>query len=148
MTLSNDQVLDVFRDLPGHRGCSITELDDVETAFAVCFPRRYRAMMELDAGRLCDAGIVAPLNRLNELHQDADGLLNEDGHLFRLEREDVVFAWKDTYAFYFFKADGTDDPAVMMFNYYDSSHDWKPVVAHDTLTAYFADALRLYLKLG
>ena len=61
--------------------------------------------------------------------------------------EDVVFAWDDIYAFYFFRADGTDDPAVMMFNYYDSTFDWKPVQAFDTLTAYFTDALRRYLNL-
>jgi len=147
MRLRNDQVLDVFRELPDHRDCSNTELDVTEVALGLCYPRQYRAMMELDGGRLYDAGIVAPLHLLDELRQEAIGLLIEDGYLFSLQREDVVFAWEDIYAFYFFKADGTDDPAVMMFNYYDSSHDWKPVVAHDTLTAYFTDSLRRYLKL-
>ncbi len=82
MTLRNDQVLDVFRELPDHRGCSITELDVAQAALGVCFPQRYRAMLELDAGRLCNAGIVAPLHCLNDLRHEANGLLIEDGHLF------------------------------------------------------------------
>ncbi len=149
ITFRDDRVIDLFRELPDHRGCSAAELDAAEADLGVCFPARYRAMMELDATRLCGAGIVAPLHRLNDFRQEADGVLIEDGHLFRLERADVVFAWDGIFAFYFFNfnADGTDDPAVKMFNYYDSADDWKPVVSHDTLTAYFTDGLRRYLKL-
>ena len=148
MTIRNDQVLDVFRELPSHRGCSKEEFDATEMHLGVLLPKRYREMMQLDAGRLCDAGIVAPIGRLQELRQDATDLLTEDGHSYRLGAEDVVFAWDDIYAFYFFKASGNDDPPVMMFNYYDSDHDWTPVVAYDTLTTYFIAALRRYLKLS
>ncbi|WP_442511274.1 SMI1/KNR4 family protein [Novipirellula sp. SH528] len=148
MTLRNDQVLDVFRELPGHRGSSLAELDAVEKTLGVRLPRRYRELMELDSQRLCRAGIVASPRRLFEIRDEAKGLLVEDGYEFRLQPEDVVFAWDDIYAFYFFRADGTDDPAVMMFNYYDSTFDWKPVQAFDTLTAYFTDALRRYLNLN
>jgi hypothetical protein len=114
----------------------------------VTLPQRYREMMQLDAARLCGAGIVAPIRRLQELRQDAIDLLIEDGRSYRPDADEVVFAWDDIYAFYFFKADGNDDPPVMMFNYYDSEHDWAPVVAYDTLTTYFTDALRRYLKLS
>jgi hypothetical protein len=147
MALQDNQVLDIFRELPEHRGCSAAELDAVETTFGVRFPKRYREMMELDSGRLCGAGIVAPLRRLTELRQDASELLIVDGHDFRLHPDDVVFAWEEIFAFYFFRADGSDDPAVMMFNYYDSTHDWQPKVAFDSLTFYFTDALRRYLGL-
>ncbi len=41
-----------------------------------------------------------------------------------------------------------DDPPVKMYNYYDSKHDWKPVVAYDALSLYFIDALRGYLNLS
>lgn len=148
MTIRNDQVLDVFRELPGHRGCSKDELDAAQTQLGVALPQRYREMMQLDAGRLCGAGIVAPIRRLQELRRDVIDLLIEDGHSYRPDADDVVFAWEDIYAFYFFKADGNEDPPVMMFNYYDSEHDWVPVVAYDTLTTYFTDALRRYLKLS
>lgn len=148
MISRDDQVLDMFRELPSHRGCPAAELDAVETALGVVLPLRYRELMELDAERLCGAGIFAPLRHLNELRLHASQLLIEDGHAFRLERADVVFGWDDNYAFYFFKADATDDPAVKMFNYYDSSHGWKPVMAFDTVTTYVAAALRRYLKLG
>ncbi len=148
MARQDNQVLEVFRALPEHRGCSISELNATETTLGVRFPQRYREMMELDSGRLCGAGIVVPLLRLGELRQDASGLLAEDGHEFRLEPDDFVFAWEDIFAFYFFKADGSDDPAVMMFNYYDSSHSWQPIIAFDSLTLYFTDALRRYLGLG
>ncbi len=104
--------------------------------------------MELDAQRLCGAGIVATLRRLPELREDANDLLVHDGYEFRLQPEDVVFAWDDIYAFYFFKADGTHAPATMMFNYNDSTYDWKPVSAFDTLTGYFTDNLRRYLNVG
>ena len=147
MTIRNDHVLDVFRELPGHRGCSSDELDAAEAQLGVTLPQRYREMMSLDAERLCRAGIAAPIRCLQELRQDAIDLLVEDGHSYRPDGDDVVFAWEDIYAFYFFKADGDDDPPVKMFNYYDSGHDGPPVVAYDTLTAYFTDALRRYLKL-
>ena len=147
MTIRNDQVFDVFRELPGHRGCSENELDAAESQLGVSLPQRYREMMQLDAGRLCGAGIVAPIRRLKELRQDAIELLIEDSHTFRPHAEDVVFAWEHIYAFYFFRADGNDDPPVMMFNYYDSEHDWEPVIAFDALTTYFTDALRRYLDL-
>ncbi|WP_146517788.1 SMI1/KNR4 family protein [Stieleria varia] len=148
MTIRNDQVLDIFRELPGHRGCSEGELDVAESQLGVELPMRYREMMQLDAGRLCGAGIVAPIRRLQELRQDAIALLIEDGHSYRPDADDVVFAWEDIYAFYFFKADGNNDPPVMMFNYDDSEHDWAPVIAYDTLTTYFTDALRRYLDLN
>ena len=148
MTIRDDQVLDAFRELPGHRGCSKDELDATELHLGVLLPQRYREMMQLDAGRLCGAGIVAPIGRLQELRQDTIDLLTEDGHSYRLDADDVVFAWDDIYAFYFFKAGGNDDPPVMMFNYYDSDHDWTPVVAYDTITTYFIAALRRYLKLS
>lgn len=148
MTIRNEQVLDVFRELPGHRGCSSYELDAAQTQLGVTLPQRYCEMMQLDAARLCGAGIVAPIRRLHELRQDAIDLLIGDGHSYRLDADDVVFAWDDVYAFYYFKADGNDDPPVMMFNYYDSAHDWAPVVAYNTLTTYFTDTLRRYLKLS
>ena len=148
MVIRNEQVLDVFRELPGHRGCSKDEIDAAQTQLGITFPQRYREMMQLDAARLCGSGIVAPIRRLQELRQDAFDLLIEDGHSYRPDADDVVFAWEDIYAFYFFKADGNDDPPVMMFNYYDSEHDWAPVVAYNTLTTYFTDALRRYLKLS
>lgn len=148
MTIRNDQVLDIFRELPGHRGCSKDELDAAQAQLGVTLPQRYREMMQLDAARLCGAGIVVPIRCLQELRQDAIDLLIEDDHSFRPHADDVVFAWDEIYAFYFFKADGRDDPPVMMFNYYDSKHDWEPVVAYDTITTYFTDALRRYLNLS
>lgn len=148
MAIRNEQVLDVFRKLPGHRGCSKDELDSTQSQLGVTLPKLYREMMQLDAVSLCGAGIVAPIRRLQELRQDAIDLLIEDGHSNRPDAVDIVFAWDDIYAFYLFKADGNNDPPIMMFNYYDSEHDWSPVVAYDTLTTYFTDALRRYLKLS
>lgn len=148
MAIHNDQVLDVFRELPGHRGCSKEELDAAQTQLGTTLPKRYREMMQLDAERLCGAGIVAPIRHLQKLRQDAMDLLIEDGHSYRLDPDDVVFAWDDVYAFYLFKTVGNDDPPIKMFNYYDSKHDWTPVIAYDSLAIYFIDALRRYLTLS
>lgn len=147
MTMRNDQVLDIFRELPGHRGCSEDELDAAESQLGVALPQRYREMMELGEARLCGAGIVAPIGRLQELRRNAIDILIDEGRSYRPDADDVVFAWDDVHAFYLFKSDGDDNPPVMMFNYYDSGHDWVPVLAYDTLTAYFAAALRRYLNL-
>lgn len=146
--LHDNQVLDIFRNLPEHRGCTPDQLQSVENNLGVLFPQFYNEMMLLDAARLASARIVAPLNQLQELRREAMSILVEDGHALRLTPQDVVFAWNDIFAFYFFKADGTVDPTVMMFNYYNSDNDWKAVVAFETLSAFFANAIRHYLKLG
>ena len=147
MTLRDDEVIDLFRELPGHRGCAAADFDDVERQFAIKLPSLYRTMMQLDAARLVSAGIVVPLDRLQERRNDANAILTEQGHLFRLGINDVVFAWDDIFVFYFFAANGESDPPVMKFNYYSSENNWEPTVAYSTLTKYFADALRRYLKL-
>jgi hypothetical protein len=147
MTLRDDQVIDIFRELPGHRGCKAEELDDVEHRFGIKLPMLYRTMMQLDAARLASAGIVVPLNRLQESREDANAILMQDGYSFRLAPCDVVFAWVDIYAFYFFKANEESDPPVMEFNYYLNRSNGEPMVAYRTLSMYFAIALRQYLNM-
>jgi hypothetical protein len=141
MKLSDDQVLKVFGELPDHRGTSSEELDAVERQFGVTLPAQYRTMMQLDAGRLTGAKIVLPLGSLQEHREDANQILVEDGHSFRLAATDFVFAWDDIFAFYFFTAKGKSDRPVMRFNYYLSSDNWEPAVAYNSLTKYFADAI-------
>ncbi|MCC9603338.1 SMI1/KNR4 family protein [Stieleria sp. JC731] len=148
MTLRDDEILEVFRELPGHRGSSAAELDATEKLLGIKFPVQYREFMELDSNRLCIAEIAAPLSHLAKLHVCATELLERDGFEFRLQADDVVFAWDEIYAFLFFKADGSNDPATWMFNYNDSESDGKPVVISESLTGYFTDRLRQYLNLS
>lgn len=103
--------------------------------------------MALDSKRLVNSGTVAPLQQLMELKAEAERLLTEVGSGFRLSPDELVFAWDEIYSFYFFKADGSEDPPVMMFNYNDSSHNWEPVVATDSLTAFIAFKLGQHLKI-
>lgn len=147
MIFRNEHILDIFRELPGHRGCTDDELNTSEQQLSVQLPKCYREMMKLDSQRLVNAGIVAPLHQLQMKRQNAIDILVEDNHTFQLAPHDVVFAWEDTFAFYFFTADGNPDPPVMMFNYYSSDMDWKATTADDRLTDYFISRIRQYLKL-
>ena len=147
MILSDEQVLEVFRELPGHRGHSSAELDTVEQQFGIKLPPQYRTAMQLGAERLVAAEIVLPLKSLEEYRGEANHILIEHGRSFRLAATDFVFAWDDIFAFYYFAASGDSDPPVMRFNYYSSEDNWEPAVAYVTLEKYFAEAIRKYLKL-
>ena len=147
MQFDNEKVLEIFRDLPNHRGCTNDELDAAEQHFSVQLPQHYREMMKLDEIRLVNAGIVYPLSKLQSARQDAIEVLIEDGYTFQLAPNDIVFAWEDIFAFYFFTANGNPDPPVMMFNYYSSDRDGKATILYDTLGAYFNERIRDYLKL-
>lgn len=147
MYFRDDDVLQMFRELPGHRGNTKQELDDVQAQLGVSFPSVYRDMMRLDAARLVSAGIVFPIHKLKSWRDEADEQLLEDGYCFRFCPHDVVFAWEETFAFIFFRAVGDIDTPVMKFNYYNSDDDWEPQIAFDTLTNFFAAHLRRYLNL-
>ena len=147
MILSDQQVLEIFSELPSHRGCSSEELNAVEQQFGIKLPQQYRTMMQLDAERLVAAEIVLSLNSLRKYRDEASHILINHGRSFRLAATDFVFAWDEVYAFYFFSANGEPDSPVKKFNYYSSEDNWEPTIACATLAKYFAEMIRHYLKL-
>ena len=144
--LSPRDVLDIFRELPQHRGCAIGELDVAEHQLAVRLPRFYRDMMLLDAYRLCNTKIFVPVAELPEWTRTASDDFHP-GTVWTLSPRDVIFAVapgaEDNY---FFSADGCDDPPVygLVLN---TSNPSTPNVVADTLSYFTAEILRSFLKL-
>ena len=146
--LRDDEVIRIFLELPGRRGCTDEELDVAERRSGVPLPSIYREMMRSDAARLVSAGIAVPLDRLQAARDDATEILIQDDRPFRLSPNEVVFAWDDIFAFHFFDATSGPDPPVRRFNYYSSDDGWAPILVYESLSRYFAEGLRRYLGLG
>lgn len=147
-SFTDDEVLQIFEDLPNHLGCSPADLDDAEQAFGAVFPKIYRRLMLLDERRMLSIGWILPIGKLKDWKHDAEHLLTEDEHEFQLEPQHVVFAWYDIHSFYFFAADGSDDVPVYRFNYYSDDDDWLPVVESLSVREFLIQRIRSYLKLN
>ncbi len=144
--LSTQDVLDFFRELPQHRGCSVDELDAVENQLAVSLPQLYRDMMLLDAYRLYNTEIFVPVSELHEWTRTAPDDFHR-GTIWTLSPSDVIFAVapgaEDNY---YFSADGTDDPPVYGLSL-NTSNPSTPNVVADTLSFFTAEILRSSLRL-
>ena len=144
--LSPQDILDIFRELPQHRGCTIDELDAAEQELAVSLPRFYRDIMLLDAYRLYNTEIFVPVSKLPEWTRTATDDF-QCGSVWTLTPRDVIFAVapgaEDNY---FFPTDGSDDPPVygLVLN---TSNPSTPNVVADTLSYFTAEILRSFLKL-
>ena len=144
--LSDDAVLAIFRDLPGHQGCSEADLQAVESELNVIFPLVYRQMMLLDANRLVNSNFLIPLSQIagyNRVDQD----VQTPPELVAFTCPQVIFGIDDIRAVFALDADGRDDSAVYEFDHYHSSEESKPIQIHDSLNSFFADVLRGYLQL-
>lgn len=140
-------VLDIFTALPNQRGCPAEETDHFQRQWNVEFPGFYRWIMQLDAERLANTGTFFPLAKLSQAKEQAQAVLAEDGHDFRLGPEHVVFAWDDIRAFQFFAAVGGEDAAVWEFDYYANPNQGLPTLVTDSLATFYAEKLQEYLKL-
>ena len=100
---TDDEVIQIFEELPNHQGCSPADLADAELQFGASFPTIYRRLMLLDERRMLSVGWILPVNKLAEWKRDAEQILNNDGHDFQLAPNHVVFAWYDIHSFYFFR---------------------------------------------
>ncbi|QDU43253.1 hypothetical protein Mal52_17250 [Symmachiella dynata] len=147
-SFTDDEVLQIFEDLPNHLGCSPAELDDAEQAFGAVFPPIYRRLMLLDERRMLSIGWILPVSKLKVWKHDAEHLLTEDEHEFQLEPNHVVFAWYEIYSFYFFTAGGKDDVPVYRFNYYSEEDNWHPALAASSIREFLIQRIRSYLKLN
>ncbi|MDM4019510.1 SMI1/KNR4 family protein [Roseiconus lacunae] len=144
--LSTQDVLDIFRELPQHRGCAVAELDAVEKQLAVSLPKFYRDMMLLDAYRLYNTEIFVPVSELCDWTRTA--LHDFDrGTVRTLSPNDVIFAVapgaEDNY---YFLADGSDDPPVYGLSL-NTSNPSTPNVIADALSFFTAEILRSSLRL-
>ncbi len=147
-SFTDDEVLQIFEDLPNHLGCLPAELDDAEQAFGAVFPPIYRRLMLLDERRMLSIGWILPVGKLAAWKRDAEHLLKNDEHTYRLEPHHVVFAWYDIHSFYFFTADGKDDVPVYRFNYYSDDDDWLPAIESTSVREFLIKRIRSYLKLN
>jgi len=112
---TDDEVVQIFEELPNHQGCSSADLDDAEQAFGAAFPSIYRRLMLLDERRMLSIGWILPVRKLKDWKREAEHLLTEDRHEFQLEPHHVVFAWYDIHSFFFLPPMG-----VTMSRYIDS----------------------------
>lgn len=140
-------VLRIFEELPDHRGCKDSVLDDAERQFGVQFPPTYRRLMRLDARRLVGTGVFLSPTALADHKTAAQELLLENNRSFRLEPLHVVFAWVEVFAFYFFEAVGSDDVPVYEFNYYSSDNNYLPREYSPNVADFFAEHIRNYLNI-
>ena len=140
--LSDDSVLTIFYDLPGHRGCSDAELRAAELEMTVTFPMSYRRMMLLDANRLYGTGVFLPPNELAGYNIDAPDIADPLESTFTRPR--IIFGIDDIRAFYAMDAVGGDDSAVYEFDHYTGCG---PTRIFDSFLTFVAGVLRGYLKL-
>ena len=140
--LADEIVLAIFHDLPGHLGCSKTQLDAAELEMSVTFPKAYRDMMLLDANRMYSTGVFIPPPRL--AGYNTGGPDSQDPVDSTFTRPRIIFGVDDIRAFYAMDAVGDSDSAVYEFDHYNGVG---PTRIHDSLVPFFADILRGYLKL-
>lgn len=144
-TLSDNAVLEMFRDLPGHRGYSDCEFDSIESKLGIKFPGYYRRLMSFDSDRLINTGMILPLSQIRANTSDEVDPLDGEPPTFVTPR--IVFAVDDIRAVFAMDCVGTDDSAVYEFDHYNADEDSHPIKIHDTLAPFFADILRGYLGL-
>ncbi len=144
---TDDEVLQLFEDLPRHRGCGLSDLEKVEDTLGVSLPPTYRRLMLLDERRMLACGYVLPVDRLPEGRRNAEELLQEDGFDFRFETNHVVFAWYEVHSFFYFEARGRDDVPVFEFDYCSGESYGLPMKRFPTARTFLVDLIRQYLKL-
>ena len=103
-----DETLEIFHDLPGHSGCQPEDLAEAESKHDGEFPPFYKQMMLLDEKRLVNTDAFSPVEKLAVNWHEAQQLLINDGHEFRIDKRHVVIGWEDIFGFYFMTADGDD----------------------------------------
>lgn len=122
--LTQDEILSIIEQLPGARRSSEFEIACVESALAVKFPPTYRRMLLAAGHGLCSVPEFLTLPEIQTSTSAAAELLCEAECDFCLGPGDVVFAWFEIYAFYYFASIGSDDVPVYVFDY--NSHPESP----------------------
>ncbi|QEG00732.1 hypothetical protein Mal15_48040 [Stieleria maiorica] len=144
-TFTDNAVLEMFRDLPGHRGCADGEFDAIESRLGIKFPGYYRRLMSFDSDRLINTGMILPLSQIRaNTIAEIDPL---DGEPPIIVTPRIVFAVDDIRAIFAMDCLGSDDSPVYEFDHYNADEDSQPIKIHDTLAPFFADILRVYLGL-
>jgi hypothetical protein len=152
-TFSDDEVLEVFVNLPQHRGCPPTDIAEAESFVEGTLPPFYKWLMLLDEQRVIAIDDLHSVSKLQEARQNAEDVLREteeeveDWPVLELQKKHVIFAWQGIYCFYFFEATGADDVPVYRFVYYSSDDEWRPTVVCRSVRTFLIGAIRDYLKL-
>ncbi len=117
--ISKEDIFAILEALPSVRGSTPDDILLIERKLGVAFPAPYRRFLEA-AGDVVPAGSeMFPLSSLPE--QRVEWLSSADEDNFPIPNRDLVvfFDHADMFEAYFFTADGTVDPTVFAYNYYD-----------------------------
>jgi hypothetical protein len=138
--LSDQAVLETFLAMPGHRGCTESDLVSVESELGVRFPNYYRQLMLLDAERLMNTGFILSPEMIPLHNHFVIDVADGDRPPFVLPQ--VVFAAFGTDTIFAMECTGGDDSPVYEDN------DSQPVRRiFDSLQPFFAFVLRGYFGL-
>ncbi len=113
------KILDIFKSKKGrtNKVRGVEKLDQIEKETGLCFPTIYKHFY-----KLCDRTIPHELvgtdlyNRNNELKKGAIELLEEDDSKFVFDKNDFVFMMHQGYMFWYFRADGDENPDVYYYH--------------------------------
>ena len=116
---SKEDVFAILESLPSVRGSVPEDIARIEHQLGVTFPEPYRRFLDA-AGDIVPAGSeFFSLRSLPE--QRVEWLSSVDEDDFPIPNRDLVvfFDHTDMFEAYFFTADGSADPTVFAYNYYN-----------------------------
>ena len=116
---SKEDIFAILESLPSIRGASSDDIRRVELELGVTFPVPYRRYL-VAAGEIGPArSELFELGRLSEKRKEWLASAEEDGVLIPQRDNAIFFDETDMFSSYFFIADGSDDPTVFAYNYYN-----------------------------
>ena len=116
---SKEDVFAILESLPSVRGSTPDDIAQVERQLGVVFPEPYRRFLGA-AGDIVPAGSeMFPLRSLPKQRKEWLSSIDEDD--IPIPNRDLVvfFDHTDMFEAYFFAADGSADPTVFAYNYYN-----------------------------
>ena len=121
MSFTKEHIFAILESLPSVHGSTPDDIARIERELGLTFPESYRRFLEA-------AGDIVPARTemfsLQSLPaQRAEWLSSADEDDFSIPNRDLVvfFDHADTFEAYFFVADGSVDPTVFAYNYYNGS---------------------------
>ena len=95
------------------------EISAVERQLQVTFPEVYRRILRAAGSSFPGTSPLFPLHRLVAQQADWWQTAKEDDFHIPHAAQVVFFDETEQYEAYYFQADGSDDPEVFAYNYYD-----------------------------
>ena len=145
--IPDEDVIQIFEELPSQTGCQDAVLDYVEGQLDVVLPPVYRRLMKHCRRRLVTSGICLGPEQLVDETLGMNNDLEAESFHYRMPSRHIILRF-DPFgsSFWFCESFGLDNVPVFNFNL-DGANDEQPVECCESVSRFFAEEIRRYLKL-